>query len=571
MKINDFTKKIILGVVASLLSFFALAGAQPKFTLVPQTLTSIQIPVNGEANVEYLVTNHTKITRTLVMLPINGITQDTVLGKCSNPFTLSGGSSCYLSLKLKGSQLPSRVTSGPEICKTKGSGDNTPTPFLCSQPSEANSLNVTVLKAEFLSLTATAPTHTEVGASYSQTNVASGGTTPYTYSVSTGSLPAGTSLNTGTGTVSGTPLSSGAFSYVILVTDAAGVTATASTSGTMTGAVSLTATPSTYTEVGVSYSQTNVASGGTTPYIYSLFSGTVPAGTSLDTVTGTVSGTALSSGDFSYVILVTDADGAMATASTTGTMAGAVSLMATPSTYRSVGVSYSQTNVASGGTTPYTYSVFSGSVPGGTSLDTATGTVSGTPPSPSVFSYVILVTDADGATTTASTSGSISSPLQVDLSSYYNRTGCSNFDGDFDGWPAFFTYTPIIFDSVNMNIIASCAGNPANLVSTAGQTVTLSGSYSYIFMIGSAANGNQPSQTFTVTYTDTSTQTITQSISDWFTPQPYVDETAVPVTGITPPPFLYGYIWPINNGKTLSSITLPGNSNVNVMAITLVL
>jgi hypothetical protein len=64
-----------------------------------------------------------------------------------------------------------------------------------------------------LTLTSTPSTTTQVGQAYSQTNVASGGTTPYTYTVFSGSLPAGTSLNASSGLVSGTPTAAGAFSY----------------------------------------------------------------------------------------------------------------------------------------------------------------------------------------------------------------------------------------------------------------------------------------------------------------------------------------------------------------------
>jgi hypothetical protein len=46
-----------------------------------------------------------------------------------------------------------------------------------------------------------------VGTAYSQTVTASGGTAPYTYSITSGSLPSGLSLNTSTGAITGTPLS----------------------------------------------------------------------------------------------------------------------------------------------------------------------------------------------------------------------------------------------------------------------------------------------------------------------------------------------------------------------------
>jgi hypothetical protein len=266
-----------------------------------------------------------------------------------------------------------------------------------------------------LTLTATPSATTEAGQSYSQANVAGGGTAPYTYSLAAGALPAGTSLNSSTGAVSGTPTTAGAFSYAIKATDSGGPqqTATAASSGTITPAnLTVTATPSATTQVGQSYSQANVAGGGAAPYTYALAAGALPAGTSLNSPTGTVSGTPTTVGAFSYAIKATDSGNPQqtATASTSGTIAPApLTLTATPSATKQVGQSYSQTNVASGGTTPFTYSVSGGALPAGTSLNGSTGTVSGTPTATSAFSYVIKATDsgAPQQTATASSSGSI--------------------------------------------------------------------------------------------------------------------------------------------------------------------
>ena len=65
---------------------------------------------------------------------------------------------------------------------------------------------------------ATLPAAT-VGVAYSQTLTASGGTAPYTYEVTTGTLPAGLTLNPDTGVISGTPTASGAFTFTITATD----------------------------------------------------------------------------------------------------------------------------------------------------------------------------------------------------------------------------------------------------------------------------------------------------------------------------------------------------------------
>ncbi|MGO9921062.1 MAG: IPT/TIG domain-containing protein, partial [Isosphaeraceae bacterium] len=56
-------------------------------------------------------------------------------------------------------------------------------------------------------------------AAYSQTLAASGGATPYSWSLSSGSLPAGLSLNPTTGTISGTPTATATSSFTIKVTD----------------------------------------------------------------------------------------------------------------------------------------------------------------------------------------------------------------------------------------------------------------------------------------------------------------------------------------------------------------
>jgi hypothetical protein len=146
--------------------------------------------------------------------------------------------------------------------------------------------------------------------------------------VSAGSLPAGTSLGSSTGLVSGTPTTAGAFSYSIKVTESGGTpqTATQVVAGTIAPAtLTLASTASATTQVGQAYSQTNVASGGTTAYGYTVSAGSLPAGTSLNASSGTVSGTPTTAGAFSYSIKVTDSGGTPQTATrvVSGTIAPA--------------------------------------------------------------------------------------------------------------------------------------------------------------------------------------------------------------------------------------------------------
>jgi len=77
-----------------------------------------------------------------------------------------------------------------------------------------------------LDITTTALPGATLGVPYSQALEARGGTTPYTWSISSGSLPAGLSLAPSTGVISGTPSAEGAISFTVQVTDSAPTPAT---------------------------------------------------------------------------------------------------------------------------------------------------------------------------------------------------------------------------------------------------------------------------------------------------------------------------------------------------------
>lgn len=87
-----------------------------------------------------------------------------------------------------------------------------------------------------------------------------------------------------------------------------GQSITGSTNFQITGPV-ITLSPITVPtgQVGVAYSQTISASGGGSPYAYSLFSGSLPNGINLNTSNGTISGTPTVSGTWNFTIRATDA------------------------------------------------------------------------------------------------------------------------------------------------------------------------------------------------------------------------------------------------------------------------
>jgi alpha-tubulin suppressor-like RCC1 family protein len=149
------------------------------------------------------------------------------------------------------------------------------------------------------------------GVAYSKTLEASGGTSPYTWSVSSGSLPDGLSLNTSGGVISGTPTTSGTSTFTIRVSDSAGTPATddQTLSIVIYNAVSIStrALISGADDMEFSYSQTLTASGGSGSYTWTKTSGTLPTGLSLSSA-GVLSGTPSKSGQFEIIVKAVDSN-----------------------------------------------------------------------------------------------------------------------------------------------------------------------------------------------------------------------------------------------------------------------
>jgi len=237
-----------------------------------------------------------------------------------------------------------------------------------------------------------------VGQAYSTTLSAQGGTPPYTWSITAGSLPPGLNLSSD-GVISGIPTQSGSFTFTITVQDSEEPPNQASRQFTITINPAPTPQPLeiTTTELpkcieGQSYNATLSAQGGVPPYSWALINGTLPTGLSLSS-DGTISGTPTQSGSFAFEVQVRDSE--QNTASRAFALSVIQKLKIETKTLPSALVNkpYSTQLSASGGVTPYSWSLVSGTLPTGLSLSSG-GVISGTPTVAGTFTFTVRCTDS---------------------------------------------------------------------------------------------------------------------------------------------------------------------------------
>jgi hypothetical protein len=249
----------------------------------------------------------------------------------------------------------------------------------------------------------------QVGTAYSATLAASGGVAPYTWSVSQGSLPAGLTLSSSAGTITGTPTApGGTATFSVKLSDSDSVTAVSNFSIAIAPApaIAFTTTALANATYNTAYTASVSATGGAGTLTYALASGSLPVGLSLS-ATGAITGTPAAGGTSTFTVKASDAFGDSATSGSLAIDVTYPTLSITTATTLPagiVGTAYSQTLAASGGSgSGYTYSVTSGTALSATGLTlSSAGSITGTPSaSESAATVTVQVTDSASNKATA--------------------------------------------------------------------------------------------------------------------------------------------------------------------------
>lgn len=320
----------------------------------------------------------------------------------STAITVSGGTAPY-TWSVSAGTLPAGLSlaAATGVISGKPATAGTPPGFTIRvtdavQTSVTKAFTITILPA--VTITTTSLPGGTVGVAYAQTLAATGGQAPYAWSVSTGALPAGLVLGSSTGAITGTPTTAGSFNVTIGVSDALGGVSTKAYTITIAAAPAVTTSSLPNGEVGAAYAATLTGSGGTPPYTWTLAAGSLPLPPGLALAgSGGIAGTPTSSGTFGFTVQLTDAGSVTATRALQIAVIPAVGITTTALPNGVVGTPYSQALATTGGQTPFTWSVTSGSPPPGLSLGSGTGIISGTPTAAGgPFGFTVRVLDALG-------------------------------------------------------------------------------------------------------------------------------------------------------------------------------
>jgi len=395
-------------------AFAMNSGSLPLGLTLSPTGTLAGTPLNaGQYSFAILTSDSTNANVVSnITLKVNGTSGLTVTntamapGRINTPYDLNltaqGGSAPYSwDLAMGGGSLPAGLTLSNQgrLSGTPTAGGIYPLTLRVTDSSGNSYRTALVLTVEVttLTITTTSLSGASTNVPYSQGLSAIGGTSPYTFSMLSGALPAGLTLSSG-GVISGSPTTSGTSNFVVRVADSATNVAQGNFSIVVTGSglgVVISSLPT--GTLNQPYNASFTGQGGTSPYTFSITNGTLPAGLTLN-LNGTITGMPTATGVFPVTVRVGDAASQSAqTAANIIVNSSAFSFTTSSASDASLTNNYSLNLATSSGMAPITYTLLSGNLPAGITLS-PTGSFSGMPTTIGTSSFVIRATDASGAT-----------------------------------------------------------------------------------------------------------------------------------------------------------------------------
>jgi hypothetical protein len=232
----------------------------------------------------------------------------------------------------------------------------------------------------------------DAGSPFSYTCIPLGGDESYSWSISSDTSGC-LSIDNVTGVLSGTPSTKGSYKVNIVLTDGLGYWVSKTFTWKVNKALAITTASLPSADIGVKYKKTTLkATGGKTPYTWSIIDGALPDGLTM-TTKGVISGTPAAGTSDNYTITFQVSDG-IAAATTTLTLTINPELAIGDLPDGTVGIDYSQdlSAITTGGSGGYKFSI-RGILPTGLKFSTKTGIISGTPTTAATYTFDVKVTD----------------------------------------------------------------------------------------------------------------------------------------------------------------------------------
>jgi hypothetical protein len=245
--------------------------------------------------------------------------------------------------------------------------------------------------------TSSAPSGT-AGSAYSLSLHASGGGTQ-SWSIVSGQLPPGLSLNASSGVIAGVPTAPGVYTFAARVGDASR-SDTKQLTIAVRSPLAVRASRVPAAEVGAELSPIAVqATGGSGSNTWRL-DGALPDGLAFDAQNARIAGTPTSAGTFPVKIVAADNEGRSASVDLSIVVSPRLAIAPTRIGTARVGRLFRTSLRALGGVGPTRFRAVSGRFPIGFRLNAATGVLAGKPRKAGVYRFAIQARDALGVTST---------------------------------------------------------------------------------------------------------------------------------------------------------------------------